>query len=258
MSVTFVTWKWSQNDNGRQFESAYVNVLARQVHKHYPRPHRFVCITDEPAGLDQTIEHVPMPATGLEHLLNPQEIRRRERASAFGFKGSAPNRPFPSCYRRLWNFSADARGVLGNRIFALDIDVIVCGDLRPLVDRSNATFIGWSDPRFGWDKVAGGCYLLRTGAHTDVWTDFDPVESPKLCASRDSYGSDQSWMSYKLFPPPDRWSSIDGVLKLNWLDHGRHAFKPEHARLVFTSGDRPPWSLEQQMQYPWIKDHWSM
>lgn len=244
--ITFVTWKWDDANNGRNFECDHVNVVADRVRVHYPKPHRFVCITDDPVGLDSRIEPLPLPVTGLERLVSPAELRRQE---------NGKKRAFPSCYRRLWNFSPDARRLLGPRIFALDIDVIICGDLRPLADRS-ASFVGWSDPRFGWNKVAGGCYLMTTGAHTNVWDDFDPATSPELC-KHGNHGSDQAWMSYKLYPPPDRWTTADGIFKINWLPEIRgRSTLPPHARLVFTSGDQPPWSADQQKRHPWIKEHW--
>ena len=76
--ITFVTWKWNDHGNGRKFECHHVNVLARQVRVHYPKPHRFVCITNDPVGLDSAVDAMPLPVTGLEQLVNPAETRRQE------------------------------------------------------------------------------------------------------------------------------------------------------------------------------------
>lgn len=205
------------------------------VARHYLEPHRFICVTDEPRGLDSRIEAVPMPVR-FDDLRNPSGER------------------FPNCYCRLWNFSEDAKRVLGPRIFALDIDVVVVDDLRPLANRSEA-FVGWCDDKFGWNKVAGGAYLLRTGSMTHVWTEFDAQRSPAAAFAAGNGGSDQGWMSHRIFPPPGRWSNRDGLMKLNWTAK-RAAVPPTGARIVFTNGLSPPWSLEQQRQYPWIADHW--
>lgn len=237
--VTFVCWKWTDARNGRRFESEYVNVLGRALKRNCKRPHRLVCVTDDPAGLDPSIEHFPMPVTGFEHLINPSE--------------RVSHKPFPSCYRRLWNFS-EAAGVFGELIFSLDIDVIVTAPLDPLLDHE-ATFVGWCDARFGWSKVAGGAYLLRTGAHREVWEQFDPELSPAIAKAAGNGGSDQAWMSYKLYPPPAHWSSRDGVVKLKWLP-ARAPRCPPGVRLVFTSGEHPPWKPDVQTLYPWIREHW--
>lgn len=250
--ISFVCWKWTDPRVGRVFDSAHVNVLARAIRRHYPRPHRVVCVTDDPHGLAPDVVHVPMPRTGFEHLINPSE-----RAPAPAVHGRRPGRfkPFPSCYRRLWNFSHEARALLGERIFCMDIDAIVLRDLRPLVDRPGS-FVGWHDDRFGWNKFAGGVYMMTTGSHADVWTDFDPDRSPAIAAAAGNSGSDQAWMSYKLFdsvPASQRWSARDGLYKIQWL--GR-SHPPAHARIIFTNGHSPPWQPEVQRLHPWIKDHW--
>jgi hypothetical protein len=206
--------------------------------RHYPEPHRLICITDDTNGLSTEIESFPLPVTGFEHLPNPAEKK---------FK----SKQFPSCYRRLWVFSEEAK-VLGDRIFCLDIDVVITGSLLPLAQK-DATFVGWCDPRFGWNKIAGGAYMLTTGMHRDVWTDFDPIESPRVAEAAGFNGSDQAWMSYKLYPPTQHWSSRDGMTKINWLPKGRLM---EQTRFVFTSGHTPPWHLSVQRQHPWITQHW--
>lgn len=252
--ISFVCWKWADPRVGRTFDSSHVNVLARSIRRHYARPHRVVCVTDEPHGLAPEIIHVPMPRTGFEHLINPSERAPRPIVHGARWRPARP-KPFPSCYRRLWNFSREAQHQLGERIFCLDIDAIIVNDLAPLVDRPGS-FVGWHDPRFGWNKFAGGVYMMTTGAHQEVWTDFDPESSPAVAAAAGNSGSDQAWMSYKLFarvPPSQHWSPRDGLLKIKWL--GR-SHPPPHARIIFTNGHSPPWHYETQRQYPWIKDHW--
>lgn len=262
--ITFVCWKWTDPRAGRSFSSSHVNVLARAIARNYSGPHRLVCITDEPDGLDPKIVHLPMPVTGFEHLTNPSARARHEvylPARRVGGHYRPPvhrvrqPKPFPSCYRRLWMWSEQARALLGPRIFALDIDVIVLGDLTPLVDRPGS-FVGWTDERFGWRKIAGGAYLMDTGAHPEVFTDFDPEHSPAIAKAAGFEGSDQAWISYKLFeriPSHQHWPA-GALTKLKWVPVGD---KPSaSARLVFTSGDSPPWDPEVQRRYPWIKEHW--
>lgn len=263
--ISFVCWKWTDPRAGRSFSSTHVNVLARSIARNYAGPHRVVCITDESEGLAPEVVHLPMPRTGFEHLENPSARARHEVSipgRRIGGRYRPPvhrvrrEKPFPSCYRRLWQFSEEARVLLGPRIFALDIDVIVCNDLTPLAQRSGS-FVGWTDPRFIWKKLAGGAYLMDTGAHADVFTDFCPATSPAIAKAAGFEGSDQAWISYKLFDriPADRhWSDGHGLMKLKWLEAGQSP--PPAARLIFTSGDSPPWDPEVQRRYPWIKEHW--
>lgn len=244
--ITFVTWKWKPpaSSGPRLFLSEHVNVLRAMIESHAPFEHRLVCVTDDTQGLDPRVEAYPMPEKTFAELVNPHQ-EQYDRRQAWGHK-----KYFPSCYRRLWMFSREATA-LGERVFALDIDVIVTGDLTPLVERSE-DFVGWVDDKA--PKLKGGAYLLRTGTRTDVWDEFDPVTSPALAARAGGTGSDQAWMTYKLFPPSGSWGVEDGLCKINWLRAG-----PEPStRLVFTAGHSPPWSTGTQRRYPWVTSYWRM
>lgn len=234
--ISVVTWKWTEPKSPRKFTSHHVNVLRAMVARWYDRPHRFVCVTDDPTGLDPRIESIAMPVD-FSGVASPQGGR------------------FPSCYRRLWNFSPEAAAALGQQILQIDIDVVICGPLAPLLERTE-DFVGWCELRFGWHKIAGGIYLLRTGALPHIWQDFDPLLSPALAYRAGYLGSDQGWMSFRLYPPAGQWSQADGLTKLKWLIPGRRA--PTEAKVVFTSGLTPPWEPNQQAMYPWIKDHWRL
>lgn len=54
--VNVICAKW-----GTRYGSHYVNRLRAMVARHLSRPHRFVCFTDDAAGLDDGIETRPMP-----------------------------------------------------------------------------------------------------------------------------------------------------------------------------------------------------
>jgi hypothetical protein len=234
--ISFVTWKWRDpNSSRRKFRAKHVNVLYAMVARWYPREFRFICITDDAKDLDPRIEAMPMPVR-FDDIKSPHGER------------------FPSCYCRLWSFSREAV-VLGERILSLDIDCVILGDIRPLVDRDE-DFVGWCDKRFGWGKIAGGVYLLRTGTHPYIWEDFDPLVSPTQAAAAGNRGSDQGWMSFKMYPPPGKWSNDDGLMKINWTP-ARSRQAPA-ACMVFTSGAYPPWSKEQKKKYPWLKEHWKL
>jgi hypothetical protein len=257
--ITFVTWKWRGPDGRRLFESQHVNVLRAMVARYYAGPHNFVCLTDEPAGLCADIDARPMPVTALEHLQAPQGQKRRRLRNVHRFNRAVLRRTkeaahFPACYRRLWLFSDEAKQ-LGDRLFLLDIDCVITGDITPLVAH-DVDFIGWADPRFGWNKIAGGAWLLRAGSRVDVWRDFDPALSPAMCLGLGLRGSDQAWLSHKLFPPAVAWTQADGLHKTNWLRPG--APLPRAARIVFTSGHSPPWAQDTQAKHPWIGKHWRL
>lgn len=228
--LTFVCWKWTQPGIGRDFRSKHVNVLASMLRRHYHGPHRLVCVTDDPAGLDNEVEPMPTPA---------------EFADLVNVSGER----FPNCYRRLWNFSSAAAEAYGTRMVSIDIDCVIASDITPLFD-TDETFVGWRDERFNWDKIAGGIYYLRTGAHADVWDEFDPVRSLNLCRAAGITGSDQAWITYKLRHMPGRWDRTAGLCKATWVKSA------DGVRIGFTTGVNPPWSAKGRQKSPWIVEHW--
>lgn len=242
--ITFLTWKWKAPSGARSFQSKHVNVVYAMVARWYQRPFRLVCFTDDRKGIDSHIEAYPLPSETIPLLDAALKNPMGER--------------FPSCYCRLWTFSNAARA-LGPRVFQLDIDVMITGDLCPLVDRDE-DFVGWTDKRFGWEKIAGGAFLLRTGSLPEVWDDFDPKLSPQTHKNLGYQGSDQGWMSYKLSNGNAKSKSIgawngEGLVKINWTP--RDAYNPPAgARMVFTSGARPPWDKSLRREYPWVREIW--
>lgn len=246
--ITFVCWKWDapravgqrarllQGRPERQFTSEHVNALFEMIARWYRRPFQFVCITDDPEGLNPGIEAMRTPAAAIHDvpLENP----------------CGPK--FPNCYRRLWIFSRQA-AALGERICQLDIDVVVTAELEPLLDRPE-DFVGWCDEAEE-NKISGGIFLLKTGALPEVWEQFDPEKSPREHWEHGHQGSDQGWLSHRLYPPPGRWTRADGLTKLRWTPAGAR-MPPAGARMVFTTGLTPPWSSATRTMYPWIADYW--
>ena len=58
--LTVATVRW-----GTKFGPDYVNVLGRAVAEHLRRPHRFLCMTDDGAGIAPEVEVRPFPNIGL-------------------------------------------------------------------------------------------------------------------------------------------------------------------------------------------------
>jgi hypothetical protein len=229
-----VCFLWGGN---RDFRPAHVNVLARMVARHLPEPHRFICITDETEGFDPGVEVMPTPpaASVLGNLRTPEKAH------------------FPSCYRRLWLFSAEAK-CLGERVLLLDIDLVVTGDLRPLFEHPGE-FVGWR-PFRDWGRpmrFGGGIYLLTPGTRTQVWDDFTGPDAIAQARAAGFRGSDQAWISYKLGASDPYWDRASGIYSVRDFKSPLHPL-PSDARLVQLNGPAKPWGAAQA--YPWVKEHW--
>lgn len=99
--VNILTMKW-----GTLYNAADVNRLARQVRRHLARSHRFICFTDDPAGLEDGIEPMALPELGL------------------------PDGHSDTRWRKLALFRRDLGGLSGTALF-LDLDLVVVDDLEP-------------------------------------------------------------------------------------------------------------------------------
>jgi hypothetical protein len=232
--LSVVCWKWKPPPGYRSsFGPETVNVLRAMVRRHYDAPHRFICVTDDAAGIDSDVEIVPLWAD-YSSVQNPYGARQ------------------PSCYRRLKAFSREAAAMFGDRFVSLDLDCVVTGDLRPLWDRPEE-FVIWGDtsPRTPYN---GSMFLLKAGARSCVWDDFDPKTSPVKSRAMGYFGSDQAWIGARLGPRETKWSQMDGVYSYR-LDIKRLGGLPDNARIVMFHGGVDPWSPEAQ-RLAWVRNYY--
>lgn len=235
--MTVVTWKWPPREGYRStFGPVAVNTLASMVRRHYSSVDRFVCVTNDGAGLDASIEVVP---------------DREDFASVPSPHGGQN----PSCYRRLRMFAPDAGETFGARFVSLDLDTVITGDLRPVWDRPEDIVL-WGDtnPQKG-SHYNGSMVLMTAGCRTRVWDSFRPESSPRLARSAGSFGSDQGWISYTLGPSEARWTTRDGVFSYR-VHLASQSVLPPEARVVSFHGPNDPWSPQVQAAHPWVSEHW--
>lgn len=222
--LTVLTYLWGT----RHYQPAHVEQLARSVARWLDLPHRFVCITDDP---------IP----GVKTMANP-----------------APQ--FPArCYRRLWLFSEDARG-LGEGILHLDLDVVICGSLAPFV-------AGETDFRiYRARSVAAQGYSLnpsvmwlKPGTQTDIWQRFiaDPSHVARVANKAGFWGSDQAVISYlrRMVNIPT-FGDADGLVSYRHIRHASLTMPPAGTRIVSFHGKRTPFEKEIQAAHPWIRQAW--
>lgn len=246
MTLCVVTFKWTQPGYHSVFTAEHVNVLAAMVKRHYPKPHKFCCVTDDPKGLSPDVRPMKLWADHGE-LMQPVGRRR------------------PSCYRRLKLFSREARELFGERIAQMDLDMVVTADLSPLFDRPEP-FVIWGDthPRTFYN---GSFFLLTTGAFPEVWEDFDPKTTPQMTHAAGFLGSDQAWISYRMGAGRPTFGQADGIYSYRVHIASRDAVArqnraryqlPQNARLVSFHGKINPWSSQARSTARWISEHWKL
>lgn len=226
--LAVVLFKWHTPGYRGQFEAVHVNVMRNMIERHYHSPHRVVCITDDPAGIDPRIETLPL-WDDLAEVPNPTGGGR------------------PSCYRRLKLWHESMRDILGPRFVTIDLDAVILSDITPLWSRQEP-IVCWHNSDSQW-PISGGMLMADTGTRPDIWHDFDPATSPAMTHALGYHGSDQGWLSYKLGGQVATWSAPDGVY---YHQSARHQ-PPSNARIVLFVAQRAPWL---QLRKPWIREAW--
>lgn len=237
--ITVVSWKWRPKPGYRsEFTARAVNVHRAMFERFLPVRHEYVCITDDPTGIDPRVRVIPL-WDDLADIPSPHGGNN------------------PACYRRLKAFARDAGDWLGKRILSVDLDVVVTGDLRPLVRRPEE-FVIWGDTN-PTTHYNGGLWLLAAGARPQVWEKFDQAHSPRAARAAGQFGSDQGWISHCLGPGEARFGRRDGVYSFrNDLngDRGQPKPLPQDARIVLFHGQLDPWDSAARARHPWIADYW--
>jgi hypothetical protein len=104
-SRTVLCMKW-----GAKYGPEYVNRLYGMVARHLAGPFRFVCLTDDAAGVRPEVTCAPIPAL-------PPTGQPKERG-----------------WRKIASFSPELASLLGEVVLFLDLDVLVMGPLDPLFE----------------------------------------------------------------------------------------------------------------------------
>lgn len=230
--LTIVAWKW-----GNLFSALHVNVSAESYRRNLSLEHEFVCVTDDPTGIDRSVRIVPMPTT----YANTPRCRRRMQQFSYGF----------------------ARTHLGVRNLHVDLDIVVTGDLTLIVNRREP-IVGW---KVGHAGVYSGSFLLAdAGALDGAWQRFsaDPLGYPLSVQAR-GVPSDQAMVNHYLQsqPPIATWTEADGFVSFygagyERLEHlgvgpNRRELPPSARLVVLGSADLDALKDER---YPWVRSHY--
>ena len=231
--ITVVIWKW-----GKKYTQGHVKRMQSMLTRHLHLEHRIVCITDQPKDLPSGVAPAPMP-----------------KLLPWDFKG----------LRRMWLYSAKAAS-LGDRLFQLDLDVILTDTIDPIVNRPEP-FVIWKSDSNWKDKWAYNAtvMLITPGAKDDVWQRFS--SDPKRIfreADLDGWGpktnSDQAMACYLMKDQEVAvWTQEDGIFAYRvfagkYGDRGQ--VLPEGCRIVSFHGPRDPSVPDLQEKSPWIQEHW--
>lgn len=224
--LTVLCWKWNGWRN--VYTAEHVNLLEHMLQQHLHVPHRLVCVTDDPVGVNcETMPIWDYPQV---------EVVRGK----------------PNCFRRLRMFSTEAREMFGPRVLSIDLDCMIFDDITPLItDHELRITAGESAP------YNGSMILHTTGTRPELWDDFDPDSFHKIMAGtrrrdgRPFFGSDQAWISYRA-PNEATWTQENGVYFFKHLEVIKPNV-PKNLRVVFFPGFSKPWDHSMKRRAPAVR-----
>jgi hypothetical protein len=232
--VVFILWKWA---NGWRPNSGYtsdkVNAVARMIHTNFDLPHRVVCVTDDPVGIDlsvcEPIEMWPRPVINGEHW-----VAR------------------PNCFHRLRVFDTEFMlKLIGPARFywSMDIDAVILRNFTSLFPSCDYTAVQGRHAKYN-----GSMWAVRPYTNRHVWLDFHPTDSPKKIIEakhkgRRLVGSDQAWMSLQI-PDGDLWAVGEKGPIAQYMDHVHGPEIDPGVAIVFFAGSAKPWQFTTQSKCP--------
>ncbi len=189
---------------GTKYGPEYVNILADMVARNCELPYQFWCFTDDPRGLAEDVQPRNLPP-GLDGWWNKLAL----------FKPGT----FPP----------------NTRVLFLDLDVIVCGPIEPLINMTGiaADWLqgGYNSSVMVWDA----------GEYHDVWEKYD-------AGVPDVFHGDQDWLTLRggwKYLPPD-WIVSYRLHATEW--------PPKGAIVVAFHGEPKP----HEITAGWVPEMWTM
>ena len=183
--VNVVCLKW-----GTRYPAYYVNNLYHGVRKHLKRAFRFVCITDDPSGLVDGIEAVPI-------LPDPKT-----------------KWPWPNIFIKLAVTADGAADLVGPTLF-LDIDVAITGDIDCFFDfmpGKNCIIHNWVEKRktiFRKAPNIGNSSVFRFEAGKSGYIYETFLREMDQAMDRNCYCTEQAFLTHamkEVYWWPEAWA----------------------------------------------------
>ena len=229
ITVCSFLWNDPQRRRNYKFGPEHVRILRNMVQRNLSLPHRFICVTDEKI---EGIETVPMDWT---------------------------NHVPGTCFVKTCMWRRDAW--LGGRIFYLDLDVVITGNIDHIVDRKEDVVL-YHNPNYRMGErrafYQGSVQLMDAGARPELYECFEPLDTPKWVNWRFG-GAEQAWYSEALPWTEAYWDEADGIYgagRIGDWHSGVESILPDNACIVVFPGNREPSQPEVQEKCPWVKNHY--
>lgn len=228
---------------GDRYPSEYVNRLHAMVRANLGGSYRFVCLTDDPSGVDAAVECRTIPPM-------PPEPTRQERG-----------------WRKLTTFDWPLHDLEGTALF-LDLDVVIVRPIDALFEIEGAFLIA-HDRRLASRGISNSSvYRFELGAHRALVDEYraDPAAVARAYRNEQAYLSARMSAAGLLTEWPPGWCvSFKYDCLPTWpLNYLRAAECPPDARIIFFHGNPKPHEAIEGFgnlrrftkPTPWLADYW--
>lgn len=236
-----VCMKW-----GTRYGPDYVNRLYGMVARNTTPPFRFICMTDDPTGIDAAVETWQCPAVNI---------------------------PEPHCNRgwRKVTLFAERLGDLQGDVLFLDLDIVIVDRIDPFFEHGEGFVVmkNWSQPGSGIGNTS--VYRFRVGEHPYLLERLEAEPEAVIGTHTNS----QTYISREISQIsfwPDPWCASFKIHCLppwpaRWWKQPQ---QPADARIVIFPGKPDPedvaaghWPAPWHKRWykalrpaPWIHEHW--
>ena len=254
--VNILTFKW-----GTRYPAEYVNRIYAGVKAHLARPFRFVCVTDDPAGLVEGLDTCPIP--------DPPE----------GWRPNERYKKWPGIYLKLMVFKPGFAGLAGPTLF-LDIDQIITGDLGRFFDFAPGRFciihnwIEWHKTLFRSAPQIGNssCFRFDAGGPFhyvyEKWiSELDRAQDQRFFRTEQAYMTHAVGLDKITWWPDNFVRSFKRSCQMPWpLNHFiAPRFNPDTTILCFHGRPSPEEAIRGYkgrhlntwtLPAPWVEELW--
>lgn len=242
--ISIVTFKWSKEGYRSKFTSEHVNKLFEMIDKNTTVPYKAFCVTDDPKGIDPSIQTVKLWPNPCPRYAQTQSEK-------------------PNCFYRLKMFDPEMKKTFGEKFLWIDLDAVITGNIDNILT-DPADFKMWRvDGEYM--PVNGSLCLHKIGTRPEIWKGFRPEKVHPVNGLRKSgmIGSDQAWISLNLkdgeadhmFGQKHGVYSFRCHLQKHMRTEKRNKTElPKGCNIVFFHGRHDPWQEKTQEEAPWIKE----
>ena len=242
---------------GTRYPAAYTNTLYRSVKKHLHRPFRFVCVTDDPTGLDEGIDAQPFPPT----------------------PGYKTEKAWPGIFSKLAITQDGFANLKGPTLF-LDVDVVIMDDIDCFFDYKPGenciihNWIEWHKTLFRKRPEIGNSSIYRFEAGKSGYIYDTFIREFDRAHDKTQFPTEQAFLTYAMKQKGVNWWPYDWaqsykrccrpIFPLNLFV----APKPPKTKILVFHGNPDPDQAvvgfddgkahHKTLPAPWIEDYWKL